>query len=234
MVDISCILVPTLNIIEIAKQRKMDPYEYMETKTRALNPELNKGDKRLLDKYGMPMQDIAICYSDGTRIQVHPTGSDVEGFSKVELYEFKPGENTGNLIRGYLDIELDMAKVQTNANYLKAVGYLIASERLTRIKERARLYGMDEIYLGHVEWIKEDNMYKHAINLHYDDALREIKHYKEIEQQRRMNNMQKKELIASITEIIGYLPVEDLRTIKDTLSARLDELGLSRNTRENK
>ena len=150
----------------------------METRTRTLNPELNKRDKRLLDKHGMPMQDIAICYSDGTRIQVHPIGSDVEGFSKVELYEFKPGENTGNLIRGYLDIELDMAKVQTNANYLKAVGYLIASERLTRMKEHARLHGMDEIYLWHVEWIREKNKYKHAINLDYDDALRKIKHNK--------------------------------------------------------
>lgn len=223
---IKCKLVPTLEMIERAKYQNEDVYDYMYGLKLNLDTNLHEGDKRRVESSGKVIEDIAISYEDGTRIQIHPTISDVKGLNKVELYLYLPDQRYGEKITAYTDLNgLDFGKMQTNQKYLEVLGKLISTTRLHEKMGKSRAHGLNELYIGSIGWNDYEKKYKKQKRFQSDDEalnyIMRIKTDNEINRRREERNKneekEKEECIAEIKELLQGMTLQELIDLQSQL-----------------
>lgn len=212
-------LVPTLKMIERARSQNENVYEYMYGLKLRFDNNLHEGDKRRVESSGEVIEDIAISYEDGTRIQIHPTISDVKDLDKVELYLYLPNQRYGEKITAYADLNgLDFGKMQTNQRYLEALGKLISTTRLYENMRKSRAHGLNELYIGSIGWDDYKKIYIKQRGFRSDDEalnyIMRIKTDNEINRRRKERNKneekEKEECIAEIKKILQGMKLQEL------------------------
>ena len=213
-------IVPTLEIIKIAKERGQTPEEYMEDQPIYLD---HTKDRRRRGKYGEYLEDVAIYLPDGTRIQIHPTLSEINEFDKVELYVY-PYNRTGTKLIAYADKDqLDYEKMQTSQEYLQALGEVISLKRLVDKINKAEKNGIEEkvCYIGCVALLKGE--YRKAARYVGEDeisainkikeAIEKLKRKEQLEAERKANMTYREALIKKINEKFRSLSNNELEGI---------------------
>ena len=212
-------LVPTLKMIERARSQNENVYEYMYGLKLRFDNNLHEGDKRRVESSGEVIEDIAISYEDGTRIQIHPTISDVKDLDKVELYLYLPNQRYGEKITAYADLNgLDFGKIQTNQSYLEVLGKLISPTKLNKKMGISRVHGLNELYIGSIVWNDYEKKYKKQKRFQSDDeALKHIMRIKtdnEINRRRKEMNKnegkEKEKCIAEIEKLLQGMTLQEL------------------------
>ena len=229
-------LVPTSEIVRRAEENGENIFDYWNTRATVTRTEdadrQRKGDLRRREKNNQFIDDVAITFDDGTKIQIHPTSeSEVEEFDKVELYVYLPNQKGVKLIT-YTDKDgLDYAKMQTNPNYLETLGKLLSPTRLNEKMNKARQNGLDQAcYIGGVglkdgRFRKTANYVKNetiAINK-IKEAIEKLKYMERLEKANKENERYKKELIAEIESGLPYLSINELNAIREQI--RINELS---------